>query len=80
MTTMTNGGITDSLEQKLQRLEAIAKALESPATGLSDAITLCEESAGLSEDIDVALARCDERVRALIERLRPDSGLTPAAR
>jgi exodeoxyribonuclease VII small subunit len=81
MTTMTRtNNAADSLEEQLRRLDAIAQALENPATGLSEAITLCEEGVVISEEIDNVLARCDKRVQALIERLRPESGITSRTR
>lgn len=71
--TITGVATARSLEKKLHRLEEIANVVENPLTTLSDAITLCEEGVVLSEEIDVVLASCDDRVRALIERLRPES-------
>lgn len=59
------------LEQQLERLEQIARRVEAPGTPLAEAIALVEEGAALSDEIDRELARCDERVQALIRQLRP---------
>jgi exodeoxyribonuclease VII small subunit len=59
------------LEDKLKRLEAIARRVEQPGTSLTEAIALVEEGVALSDEIDRELAQCDERVQALIRKLRP---------
>jgi exodeoxyribonuclease VII small subunit len=59
------------LEEKLKRLEKIARRVEEAGTPLTEAIALVEEGAALSEEIDRELSRCDERVQALIRKLRP---------
>lgn len=59
------------LEEMLKQLETIARRVEQPGTPLTEAITLVEEGAVLSDEIERELARCDERVQALITRLRP---------
>ena len=38
---------------------------------LREAIALVEEGAVLSDEIELELTRCDERVQALIAKLRP---------
>lgn len=59
------------LEEKLKQLETITRRVEEPGTPLTEAIALVEEGARLSEEIDRELSRCDERVLALIRKLRP---------
>jgi exodeoxyribonuclease VII small subunit len=59
------------LEEKLKRLAMIARRVEQPGTPLTEAITLVEEGVSLSEEIDRELSQCDERVQALIRKLRP---------
>jgi len=59
------------LEEKLKQLEKITRRVEEPGTPLTEAIALVEEGARLSEEIDRELSRCDERVQALIRKLRP---------
>jgi exodeoxyribonuclease VII small subunit len=59
------------LEAKLKQLEMITRRVEEPGTPLTEAIALVEEGAVLSEEIERELSRCDERVQALIGKLRP---------
>ena len=59
------------LEERLKQLEQITRRVEEPGTPLTEAIALVEEGAVLSEEIERELSRCDERVQALIRKLRP---------
>jgi exodeoxyribonuclease VII small subunit len=60
-----------TLDGMLKQLEKIARRVEEAGTPLTEAISLVEEGAVLSDEIERELARCDERVQALIARLRP---------
>jgi exodeoxyribonuclease VII small subunit len=66
-----NGNSADDLEVKLKRLEAIIRTVENPGSGLGETLRLGEEGVGLCEEIEEELSRCDARVQALLERIRP---------
>jgi exodeoxyribonuclease VII small subunit len=66
-----HGSSADDLEAKLKRLEAIIRRVENPGSGLAETLRLGEDGVGLCEEIEEELSRCDERVQALLERIRP---------
>lgn len=66
-----NGNPAEDLETKLNRLETIVRRVENPGSGLDESIRLGEEGVGLCEEIEEELSRCDARVKALLERIRP---------
>jgi exodeoxyribonuclease VII small subunit len=62
---------SDDLEAKLKRLEAIIRRVENPGSGLAETLRLGEDGVQLCEEIEDELSRCDARVQALLERIRP---------
>jgi exodeoxyribonuclease VII small subunit len=66
-----NGNSADDLEVKLKRLEAIIRTVENPGAGLAETLRLGEEGVVLCEEIEEELSRCDMRVQALLDRIRP---------
>lgn len=61
----------DDLDAKLKRLEAIVRRMENPGSGLAETLRSGEEGVRLCEEIEEELSRCDERVQALLARIRP---------
>ncbi|MBE6591457.1 MAG: exodeoxyribonuclease VII small subunit [Ruminococcaceae bacterium] len=61
----TNQNNSASFETKLQRLEAVVKALEDSSTALDDSLKLFEEGVGLVRECSKMLDDAQKKVKRL---------------
>ena len=57
-----------TFEQKLTRMEDIAKALSDPDTDLQAAVSLCEDGMKLAKEVDDELSKIERRIEIVTSR------------